>query len=268
MSTVALEYSQPANTEVGTVGDSLRQRRQQLNMSMEEAAKRLNLPLTTIDALENDRFSTLNSATYCQGYLCAYARLLQLDEHGLLKRYRQYTPASVAEPVSSDGRRRRNLQSAPLLLAISGLLLLCLISFFFREQVDTRALPRANTNIDQSQNLLSVLQPSVINAPATTTLPDTVLQATPPPQPFLPARMDQLTLSFSGDCWVEIEDANGDRKVSRLLHAGDTLQLRGQSPFKVLLGYAPVVTLRFNGEPVSLSTSPSNHLARVVVGRS
>ena len=64
---------------------------------------------------------------------------------------------------------------------------------------------------------------------------------------------DLLEFTFTGECWVEIEDAAGTEKVYfDLQRDGDILTVYGVPPFKILLGHPSAVTLKFNQEEVDL----------------
>ncbi len=77
---------------------------------------------------------------------------------------------------------------------------------------------------------------------------------------------DTLTFVFTEDCWVEVKSTDGENLYSDLNRAGRTLVLTGQAPFRVLLGYAPGVSLSFNGEPVPLARFSRNNVANLVLG--
>jgi cytoskeleton protein RodZ len=77
---------------------------------------------------------------------------------------------------------------------------------------------------------------------------------------------DEITMVFSEDCWVEVKSADGENLYSDLNRTGRTLVLAGRAPFRVLLGYAPGVTLSFNGEPVPLARYSRNNVANLVLG--
>ncbi|MCH8497240.1 MAG: DUF4115 domain-containing protein [Marinobacter sp.] len=63
-----------------------------------------------------------------------------------------------------------------------------------------------------------------------------------------------LTISFSGDCWVSIRDANGESLVSALQQAGSTLNVAGEGPFTIVLGAVSEVSeLLLDGERIDLS---------------
>ena len=78
---------------------------------------------------------------------------------------------------------------------------------------------------------------------------------------------DRLMFSFTEDCWVEVRSEQGENLYSDLNRSGQTLILNGQAPFRILLGYAPGVTLAFNGEPVEVVRYTRNNVATLVLGR-
>jgi len=78
---------------------------------------------------------------------------------------------------------------------------------------------------------------------------------------------DRVVLHFTDDCWVEVKTLDGESLYSNLNRAGATLELTGRAPFRVLLGYAPGVSLEFNGEPVALSRYSRNNVANLVLGQ-
>ena len=82
-----------------------------------------------------------------------------------------------------------------------------------------------------------------------------------------PEGNDRLTLTFTNDCWVEVKDPQGTNLYSDLSRAGDALELVGEAPFRLLLGYAPGVALAFNGERVVLTAHTRNNVASLVLGQ-
>ncbi len=75
-----------------------------------------------------------------------------------------------------------------------------------------------------------------------------------------------LQFSFSGDCWLEVRDGEGQLIYADLRRAGDTLGLDGVPPFEILAGDAAAVSLSYLGEPVAMQTRPGRDTARFKVG--
>ncbi|MEZ8093406.1 cytoskeleton protein RodZ [Photobacterium swingsii] len=72
-----------------------------------------------------------------------------------------------------------------------------------------------------------------------------------------------LALTFAGDCWIDIRDANGKRLDTGIKKAGETLNLNGTAPYKIVLGAPGVVKMHYKGEQVDLSVYPAGKVARL-----
>ncbi len=81
------------------------------------------------------------------------------------------------------------------------------------------------------------------------------------------AARDLLQFRFTDDCWVKVTDSDDNVIFANLKRARDTLELSGSAPFRVLLGYAPGVSLDYNGKPVTIKVNKKNQSARLVVGQ-
>ena len=78
---------------------------------------------------------------------------------------------------------------------------------------------------------------------------------------------DVLRFGFTEECWVEVKSMEGVELYSDLNRAGRSLELVGDGPFRILLGYAPGVTLAWNDESVPLTAYTRNNVANLVVGQ-
>lgn len=66
------------------------------------------------------------------------------------------------------------------------------------------------------------------------------------------ATLDEVTFSFSAECWLEVSDSRGDVLATELQPAGSKIKLIGQAPFDVKLGNAPAVNIQLNGKKVDV----------------
>ncbi len=82
-----------------------------------------------------------------------------------------------------------------------------------------------------------------------------------------PTGDDRLRLEFSADCWVEVKNEANVNLFGDLGRAGESLELVGAPPFRLLLGYAPGVVLAYNGESVPLAGYSRNNVAALWLGR-
>jgi cytoskeleton protein RodZ len=72
-----------------------------------------------------------------------------------------------------------------------------------------------------------------------------------------------LRLTFEGDSWVDIRDADGNKVVARLYRPGAEDTLSGKPPFKLVIGNAAQVKLFYNGQPVDLAAHVKVNVARL-----
>ena len=70
-----------------TTGMLLREARENLELSIQEIASRLNLQTKIIQALEADDKSGLPTITYVKGYIRSYAKIVKLDADTLIRLY-------------------------------------------------------------------------------------------------------------------------------------------------------------------------------------
>ncbi len=99
-----------------------------------------------------------------------------------------------------------------------------------------------------------------LSAPATSA---TASPATPAAAPVGP--QGALRFNFQEQSWVTVRDANDKVLISQLNEAGSNLEVRGQTPFKLIVGNAKAVKVTSNGKPVDLNTNISGEVARVTV---
>lgn len=75
-----------------------------------------------------------------------------------------------------------------------------------------------------------------------------------------------LLLSFSGQSWIRVNDADGRSLLNGLVAAGERRQLSGKPPFELFIGAAPVVSVEYLGKPVDLKPyTRDNATARVTL---
>lgn len=75
-----------------------------------------------------------------------------------------------------------------------------------------------------------------------------------------------ISLSFTGDCWVRVQDASGKVLALGIKSAGTNLQLSGQAPYNLTLGKASAVQLTYNGNAIDLSGYSDERAAKLTLG--
>ncbi len=74
--------------------------------------------------------------------------------------------------------------------------------------------------------------------------------------------LTNLTMAFTGDCWIQVKDADGKTITTGIKKQGDSVNVNGKAPFKVILGAPEKVSMTLASEPVDLSGYTSGKVAR------
>jgi len=74
-----------------------------------------------------------------------------------------------------------------------------------------------------------------------------------------------LRFNFQEQSWVTVRDANDKVLISQLNEAGSNLEVRGLTPFKLIVGNAKAVKVTNNGKAVDLSANTTGDVARITV---
>ncbi len=170
-------------TPVATSGPGalLKQRRETLGMSLEQAAAQLNLKAAVIHQLESQQWDARVAPTFIRGYLRQYARLLKLDETDVLAQFDQLLSA-MPQPTpmhSFSKKTSRDAAESRFMLATYFLLVL-LIGLFLVWFWQTHMLN------DQPVSMLPELETATapaVKTPAVATTPVLTVVAEPSADP-------------------------------------------------------------------------------------
>jgi cytoskeleton protein RodZ len=77
---------------------------------------------------------------------------------------------------------------------------------------------------------------------------------------------DTVVMRFASASWVQVVDGAGKRLLYETAPEGSTRTLRGEGPFKVVLGKPGGVVIELNGQPFDHRFSDKRGVARFVVG--
>ena len=102
------ENSEAEIHEPAAFGQQLMLAREKAGMSIDEAARALNLKQETVEAIEDSALDKLPPVTFVQGYIRTYARLLGLSEEKILSEFEDEVPHQLESELhprspSQDG---------------------------------------------------------------------------------------------------------------------------------------------------------------------
>ena len=275
-----------------SVGDALLQARESMGLSVGDVSSLLHISDEYVLALENNQFEVMHAPTYVKGYIRNYAKLVSVDGDELVQRYSRFiqdselAPKSAEELVSLSPDLPKRLE---LRWIGFGALILILVFVFvtFSTKKNNSELQRDEISLSvdkqpalsgepqsgEPQNAENLSSSEDESKPSGNDLPsdedssntsdintqnDAPLEFEDPlshadktiDQPVVGT--DTLFLFFNGECWVSVKDAHDFEIYAALKSAGDSLELTGVAPFRVLLGDAAVVNLNFNGKTIDL----------------
>ncbi|MDO6446566.1 cytoskeleton protein RodZ [Colwellia sp. 1_MG-2023] len=77
--------------------------------------------------------------------------------------------------------------------------------------------------------------------------------------------IETAIFTFSGDCWVNIYDATGERIAWGIKKSGYVMNISGQAPFNITLGKPELVTIEFENQLVDMSQFNRGNIAKFTV---
>lgn len=117
----------PDDLEVMTPGQMLKEAREKRGLSVENVAQRLNLRITLINEIENDKTNDKNT-TFVRGYLKSYAKLVGLSEKDVLTGIAHLNSAQqMSVELQSFSNEAKNKNSDSKLMAFTYLVMALLI---------------------------------------------------------------------------------------------------------------------------------------------
>ncbi|MFM4772718.1 RodZ domain-containing protein [Aeromonas caviae] len=282
-------------------GQLLRNAREQLGWTREQVASRIHLRLTLIAAIEADTYDKHTSHTFIRGYLRAYAKLVGIPEETILAAYEKLglTPPDNID-MQSFSRRSRQQANDSRLKVVTWLVILVLIGLSVAwwwqstarrsagddalaatEMSATVNTPEANVApaVEVAEPVLpaasDAVSTQVVVSGATATLPVVATDAsaavptdvsgavsTAESTATEPAKVPQLKMSFTADCWLDVKDANGKTLFSGLKKANDELVLEGPEPLRFIIGAPMAVNLEYQGKSFDMSRYNNGRTAR------
>ena len=186
------ELTQPGSAvTVLSAGQTLRQAREQQNLTVAQVAQQLNLSRSLIEDIEQDQVDAKLSSTFVRGYLRSYAKLLKIPAQHILDVYSSNSKGLHQVPSLTRSFSKRTAKEATenrfmwvTYFVIAVFVVLLVLGFWqsrYGGSASGSALPMAQTDetMQVSEDSTSVESPSYQpTAPTQQTIPVTQLEQT------------------------------------------------------------------------------------------
>jgi cytoskeleton protein RodZ len=287
--------------EVMGPGQILSDARKKMGFTQEDVASKLNFRITLVDEIESEVFDTSMPETFNRGYLRNYAKLVNVSQEDVMASYEQLNIAKTqASELQSFSKGAEKLAENNRIMWISYVILAILIgsTVVWWMQNNTEQLLKETVEIKseltgekQQPDLLVQAKSSSILTPvvektdtdniieeasvATEELSQESLNITTPVAQVenlqvnevteiteSEATLTNVTFTFSGDCWVNISDATGERIAWGVKKLGYVMKISGQAPFNVTLGRPELVAINISDEIIDMSQFNVGNIAK------
>ena len=241
---------------MATVGERLRQAREQAGLSLSEVAARTKIQRWILEDIERDDLSRVPGGVFVRGYLTSFARVVGIDADPLWADYRAAT--QTLEPAVLVERRSVPIVSRWTVVRVIGIVLIAAVMWMnaprrTHDNVAADTPPAAPKTAPKA----ALKAPTPAPAPAPEIVPVAATTGSTA-QPVIPvgdahpiaptAAALVVQIHAKGECWIDAS-ADGEQKAYRLLTAGEELRLEGAKEIRMLVGDAAAVTYSINGKP-------------------
>mgnify|MGYP003386096905 CR=1 FL=1 len=281
--------------EVVGPGQMLSEARISRSLTQEQVANKLNFCTSLVKAIEQDVYDQKLPATFNRGYLRNYAKLVGISPEDIIASYESLGAAQIQRTeMQSFSNNTAKQAEHSLLMWISYLIIAILfastILWWVQGERKQNKEIAVTTPTQVTENISEKTTPAEValseniadNSEATNAVNDksTVVQPVLSSPLMLnqdnattdniaveetvmvEAMLDRAVFTFSGDCWVNIFDANNERIAWGIKKLGYVMVIEGKGPFRVTIGKPELVSITFNDMPVDMAKYNSGNIAK------
>jgi cytoskeleton protein RodZ len=261
-------------------GERLAEARREQQISVLEVAKELHLDENKVRALERNEFEILGAPVFAKGHLRKYSQLVGVDADDVFADYYAMTRSEGMPPIVSRRKKiRTEMSPGPWIAVIVVILVVAAVYWWFAIRIDNAVVipsdpvqqapeqePQSDpTETQPEQEQLGDAEPVSENVVAEEPIAEPAVQVAEP-EPAPATDQIRVSLSFSGECWTEISDADGQQLFFSMGRAGETAQLNGKPPISALFGNADNVKVFVNDNSYELpEPNRANRTVRVAI---
>lgn len=257
---------------MGKLGDTLRERRTSLGISLQKAEQDIKIRERVLEAIELGDYESLPAPGYVRGYISSYGRYLELDPLPLLAMYKAETGATrrgdrldlpqVSEAVARSGEQH----AVPMRTAAIGLGVLAIIALGIWGVTSLSSGPEPTPPIPLSptESVEASQQPGTASSESTATNGSdknaaSAGQSTPEASaqtadgeaaPFTV----KVTVDADGASWLRVT-VDGKKAYEGTLTGGQSKTYEVMDEATIRVGKPEAVTITRDGDPVKVNNN-------------
>ena len=241
------------NKDEISCGERLASKRSEKELSINQVAREIKIEPHVIEMIENNEFESIGAPVFVKGYLRQYSELVGLDPKLIIEKYNAINSIEDSSPIVNDSVDQISkyvLTPKIILIAIFMILISfgVLVTVFGIFGNNEAVVIKMETETESQESLLPPVTAPQIDS-SETQIDETLEMETETEsqESLLPSTADEffieenfmnLAIIYSGLCWTEIFDANGERLFFGLGDQDREVNIDGLPPFDVMLGAA------------------------------
>jgi cytoskeleton protein RodZ len=236
------------------LGDTLRERRVALGITLEQAEEHTKIRGKLLAALEDGDYNRLPNPGYVRGYITSYARYLELDTVPLLAMYRAETGSSRYHDIAPQDTAvspRGEQHAMPWRVGVTVVVILALLSLSIWAFVKLSSGPEPTPPIPTVPvESSSTATPSGEDSASTSPAVD---PSEKPPAKYTPFTV-KIAVAANGASYVDVK-VDGKSAYTGSLTGGSTKKFEVTKKAVITIGKPSVVTVYRDGTKVKVPTS-------------
>jgi cytoskeleton protein RodZ len=245
-----------------TFGHYLKSKREEAGLDTEYISRKTRISLEMLEALESQDHVKLPEAVYVKGFIRAYAKVLGIDEDGIIKNYtetwRTYKGIAQSKPgfiKKRGGFWHRFILGAVVMATISAVAALGVS--FYQSHFHSESVKPVDPDekiLSQKDNLSSTINISESSKRINGGV-DFLAEENADEKALAPTEKNSaffnLSITATAVTWMKVI-IDGEKPLEYSLKPGDKIVLDANSHYNLLIGNAGGIQMNLNGQPVQI----------------
>ncbi len=238
-----------------TLGETFKERRKQLGISLPQAEEQLHIRARLLEALEEGDYERLPNPGYVRGYISTYAKYLELDPKPLLDMYQAETGHGRIHRIELPEQAvkpRHEQHALSWRAALAAVAVIALVSLAIWAAV--AAFRGPETPVPIAPEPTSTGSSGATSSAGSTGTATQSVHPTPtaPAKPKIQAFVLKIEVADGEQSWLRIK-VDGATKFADVASGPDVKQYRVKKSADVQIGRPSVVTVFADGKEVAVT---------------